>query len=281
MRAEDIRTALARKFAAPEFALFYEVGDATGGRARRWADAVAMGLWPSRGLFLQGFEIKVSRSDLLSELKNPEKAESVARYCRYWWLATPPGLVRDGELPEGWGLYEAHPNGLRCIKQAPVNEHCVPVTMAFLAALLRRADEHAKSMVAGEVRKQTEALRESVDKRVKDAADREREDILRRNRGAADTLAAIKKAAQAEGFDDSDILRWFDAEEFGRAVALVRELGVTKTYGGLRDIADKLAPLAEAVGRLVAPQADELAEETRERKEVSKNRQHLSQVTRG
>ena len=74
MRAADVRAALARKFCAPEYALFYEVANATGSAATRSADAIAMGLWPSRGLYLQGFEIKVSRSDWLSELKNPAKA---------------------------------------------------------------------------------------------------------------------------------------------------------------------------------------------------------------
>jgi len=42
--------------------------------ARRTADYVAMDLWPSKGLALHGHEIKVSRSDWLRELKEPEKA---------------------------------------------------------------------------------------------------------------------------------------------------------------------------------------------------------------
>ncbi len=50
----------------------------------RAADAVAMDLWPSKGLEIHGHEVKVSRSDWLSELKQPEKCEPVKRYCDRW-----------------------------------------------------------------------------------------------------------------------------------------------------------------------------------------------------
>lgn len=61
--AADIEAALARIYSQPEWAILFDVGNATGGRATRRADAVAMSLWPSRGLELYGFEIKVSRAD--------------------------------------------------------------------------------------------------------------------------------------------------------------------------------------------------------------------------
>lgn len=52
-----------------------------------------------------GFEVKVSRSDWLSELKKPEKADSLARYCDRWYLViSDPKIVKDGELPPTWGL---------------------------------------------------------------------------------------------------------------------------------------------------------------------------------
>jgi hypothetical protein len=40
------------------------------------ADAIARHLWPSQGLELIGFELKVSRSDWLREIKDPYKCES-------------------------------------------------------------------------------------------------------------------------------------------------------------------------------------------------------------
>lgn len=261
MRSAEVRAALARKFAAPEYALFYEVGDATGGRSRRWADAIAMGLWPSRGLALQGFEIKVSRGDWLSEMRNPAKAEAIARFCTYWWIVTPPGIVKDGELPEGWGLYEVQTNGLRCVKQAPKLEP-QPVDMPFLAALLRRADEHAKSTVHEAVVKETEALRASVATKIKDGIKEERRHVRSLDESARSTLEAIKKAAGVEPGADTDSFlgRWFDGESFGRAVGMVHRLGIAKTYGGLADVSRQLQPLvtmASAIEPLLAAMASE------------------------
>lgn len=244
MRSEDVRKALARKFAAPEYALFYEVGDATGGRQRRWADAIAMGLWPSRGLALQGFEIKVARSDWLSEMRNPAKAEAIARFCSYWWIVTPPGIVKDGELPEGWGLYEVQTNGLRCVKQAPRLD-AQPIDMPFLAALLRRADEHAKATVREAVAKETETLRASVATRIKEGLEEERRFVRSQDEAARTSLEAIKKAAGFEPGAETDdgFRRWFDDAAFGRAVGMVHRLGVAKTYGGLADVSRQLQPL--------------------------------------
>jgi hypothetical protein len=59
------------------------------------------------------YEVKVSRSDLVLELKNPWKRHFAEEVANRWVLATPPGLVRKGELPEGAGLVELHPRGIR------------------------------------------------------------------------------------------------------------------------------------------------------------------------
>src|SRR5438876_1169784 len=69
------------------------------------ADALAMSLWPSRGLELHGFEIKASRADWRTELRNPETADEIATRCDRWWIvAGSADIVTDGELPPTWGL---------------------------------------------------------------------------------------------------------------------------------------------------------------------------------
>lgn len=123
----------------------------------RTADAVVMDLWPSAGLLLHGFEVKVSRSDWLAELQDPAKCEGVRRYMDRWWLvvpAAPRTYVREGELPDGWGLMYASNQvrrvwdparrafgdreclSLRVAKQAP-RLTPEPVGRSFMAALLR------------------------------------------------------------------------------------------------------------------------------------------------
>lgn len=116
-----------------------------GFHARRTADFVAMDLWPSKGLALHGHEVKVSRSDWLAELKDPEKAAEFMPYMDYWWLvAADKTIVRD-DLPGGWGLIVASPGGLRVVKPAPRNPRPEPMPKTMLASLLRSVTKTAQS----------------------------------------------------------------------------------------------------------------------------------------
>ena len=142
---QDVVNALAKRYPDPEWAFFPQVRNSTGfASSLRTADAIAMNLWPSRGLEMHGFEVKTSRSDWLNELKNPEKADSIAKYCDRWWLAVAGGygeehaesIVQAGELPAAWGLLSMHGEQLRCDKEAPKLD-AIPLDRTFMAALLR------------------------------------------------------------------------------------------------------------------------------------------------
>lgn len=116
---------------------FSEVPDRTGGCFHR-ADALAVSVWPSRGLHLHGFEVKVSRRDWLNELKRPEKAESIGRYCDFWWLVVAdPAIVQDGELPSAWGLLAPSGKGLKTLVRATALKPR-PIDRPFLCSLLRK-----------------------------------------------------------------------------------------------------------------------------------------------
>jgi len=137
----EIYVALRERYRGNAWAFLTEVPDGTGSAKCRSADAMAMSLWPSRGLELNGFEVKVSRSDWLRELKSPEKAESICCYCDRWWLVVgDERIVKDGELPATWGLLVPRGKGVIQRKEAPVLKP-EPVDRVFLAALLRRAME--------------------------------------------------------------------------------------------------------------------------------------------
>jgi hypothetical protein len=140
--ADDIEARLAKKFAAPAYAFMPQVYQETGAGATagRRADAIAMSLWPSRGLHLIGFEIKVDRSDLLKELRTPAKADAIQRFCHQWWLVTSPELVGPTEmmvLPPTWGVMEAHAaNELKVSRQAPTVQP-ESLTIEIIASLFR------------------------------------------------------------------------------------------------------------------------------------------------
>jgi hypothetical protein len=141
VKTEQVMAALAVRFRPPAWAFLPQVPDSTGGPASHTADAVAMSVWPSRGLEIHGIEVKVYRGDWLRELKRPAKAEAVCQYCDRWWVAIgDPSIVRDGELPATWGLLVPRGDEMMVKVQAPLLTP-TPMDRGFLAAILRRAAE--------------------------------------------------------------------------------------------------------------------------------------------
>lgn len=147
--ADDVLEALAERHRAPAWALVSQVRNQTGYRDGkiRTCDALAMSLWPSRGLELHGFEIKVARSDWLAELDDPAKADGFVKFCDRWWVVAPPLVVVPAELPKTWGLMVLHgKKSLRIEVDAPVLGAAMPPSRAFLAAILRKvATENEES----------------------------------------------------------------------------------------------------------------------------------------
>ena len=150
MNAGEVMTAIRTKYAAPEYALLVEVANGTGiGGSTRYADALALSLYPSRGIYLTGFEIKVSRSDLLSELRNPAKQEAIGIYCDYWWIVMPADIYSAKDLiPDGWGVMVVSETGRLIVKHKAVkNTERKQWSDAFVASLFRRQAERMESMV--------------------------------------------------------------------------------------------------------------------------------------
>lgn len=145
--ADHIRAAMLQRYPAQEYALLFEVADGTGAAARRYADAVIMSLWPSRGLEIHGVEIKVSRSDYKREARDPTKAEAVAKYCDKWSVFTTPGVVTDIDtLPPAWGLTEFDGKTWKVVRAASVTP-AEPLSRTFVASMLRRSDGPMRKIV--------------------------------------------------------------------------------------------------------------------------------------
>lgn len=99
---------------------------------------------------IHGFEVKVSRSDWLTELKDPTKAEAWARYCHYFWLVvSDKSIVRD-DLPDGWGLLVPHGVSLRVAK-SPTRRDIEPMPLSTLVSLTRAVQKTEVDMAAGRV----------------------------------------------------------------------------------------------------------------------------------
>ena len=86
-------------------------------------DGVAITLHPSRGKFIECFEVKALRSDWLKELRTPSKADTIAQHCHKIWLVTTDETVaRLQEIPDTWGWMVLKGNRFEVKKVAPVQD---------------------------------------------------------------------------------------------------------------------------------------------------------------
>lgn len=99
---------------------------------------------------LIGFEIKVSRSDLLTELRNPGKAEHWKQHCHRWYLVVPDKQIVGAALPEEWGLISTSKTGqLRAVRTAPKLES-KPMSDQVLAQYVRAIAQTTRWELVGE-----------------------------------------------------------------------------------------------------------------------------------
>lgn len=226
------RQLLAAKFAAPEWATMFEVAPRTGG-GTRYADAVAVNLWQSRGHAVHGFEIKVSRGDWLRELKDPSKAEEIQRYCDYWTIVAPKGVVADGELPPTWGLLEMRVDRLMQVKAGPKLD-AQPITRAFFASLMRRGHEGLDQVSAEKLAAERTAMHASIAERVEREVKLQTRELRRLNEHISKFEQETGLSFSEWGGPDvrtiqiaqalSDLSGWRDQSALSRLVDLAGEL---------------------------------------------------------
>jgi hypothetical protein len=159
--ANDIRQALAETYTSPEWYLGFEVGNSTGSNCRRHADAVAINAYPSKGFEVRGFEIKVSKQDLKTELDNGIKSDEIARFCDYWFLAVPKGLTDGFTLPPTWGVIEYADGKLRQKTKAGKLDKVNPST-GFLCAMLRGRERLVSASAANVTKEREDQIKRSA-----------------------------------------------------------------------------------------------------------------------
>lgn len=229
----EMRLALRTRYVKPEWAFFEEVANATGLVATRYADALALNLYPSRGLALAGFEIKHSRADWRRELGAPDKGEeSIIRYCNQWWIVAPTGVVPAEELPVTWGLIECAQGKLREKVKAP-SLRPVPLDRAFIAALLRRANEFEQSTVDALVRREVNAERDRLHAEYELRDSRARDEL----RTLRDKLLMIRERCGI------DLLGWEPADDAAALLKAVLQTDLTKNYRGLAELLTRMGDL--------------------------------------
>ena len=150
LSALDVKNILRKKYQMPEYEIFFEVSSSTGnGNNTRYADAVAFNTFSSRGYKITGFEIKVNRSDLLKELKSPEKAEEIFKYCDEWYLVVANNILKEtDEVPDNWGIMEINEKSkIKVLKKSKKNPNVI-LDRKFVASLLREKNRPLKKEIS-------------------------------------------------------------------------------------------------------------------------------------
>jgi hypothetical protein len=216
--------------------LLPQVANGTGTAAFRHCDALALSLWPSRGLHLHGFEIKTYRGDWLRELKNPAKAEDIAQFCNYWWIVTNTKVVDEFELPHGWGLLEWNEKRqqLHQKTKATFREPLKKPDVSFIAGVLRKAQDvmTPDSVIA-------EACKAAKDEGFKEG--------VQRNSFANDQLQELKqKVSEFEMASGLAIARGYQGgKKIGEAVKMVLAAEDWRLKENLLNAAHKIIDILE------------------------------------
>jgi len=237
-----LTTLLRKRFAAPEFAFLPQVRNQTGFRRTvRTADALAMSLYPSRGLHLYGFEIKCSRSDWGRDRDDPSKADEIAKHCHFWFVVAPSEkVVPIEELPATWGLILATKDGksVRTVK-APKQIEVAPLSHSFLAAILRKAAS-AEMIPRSEIAKEIEIACERARSSEREQARLNGERTERKLRELQEAVNAFSKRSginPAQAYYGPNIASHAEAAEIMRGnLGRKREGELSKAISALQEI---------------------------------------------
>jgi len=204
-----------KKFCRPHWIFMREFRNGTGFSASRSADALAVGLYQSRGQLIIGFEQKLSRSDWMRELRDADKAEPICQYTDHWNIVVPEvGIVHLDELPPTWGLIVASGQRLKTIRTAP-RLPAKPVSRNFMASIIKRAVDSAVRPYLTSKDEKMEQAEDHGFERGKQLADR-----------AVEKLEALQK--QVREFEASSgihIAPYQDMHKLGDAVRAVMSSG--------------------------------------------------------
>lgn len=130
---------LHEKYGQDPWFYFSQVPERADGMGRT-IDGLAVNVWNSKFAVI-AFEIKVSRSDFLSELRDPSKRQPFIERSTQFYFVTPHGLVQPDEVPAECGLMWVQAGGRIITKKAAQQRTLKTVPAQFLAAVVRKAGQ--------------------------------------------------------------------------------------------------------------------------------------------
>lgn len=223
------------------YACMFEVSSGTGSNAGRTADIVVLNLWPSRGMDLNGYEVKTARSDWLRELKQPEKAWPVMRYMDRWWLLASPGVAKLDEIPTNWGFMEYNGTKTRVLKPAPKLEP-VPMTKTFLGAMVRKPIRNIEEAVNHQVNEQLAKHREQMARSARESVGVPGQELQKLR----------DKLAEVQAKTGIDLLGWEATEQQLKAINFALDTNAMSRWGGIEGLVDQIESALKTAKNIAA-----------------------------
>ena len=223
IKADDIYCLLAERYVdTSAYACAREVADRTGYGAQRWMDFVVVNCWESKGLEIEAFEVKISKSDFRRELMDPSKHNVFFDEIDKYSIVAPDYVLDDVSIiPPKWGVIHVIRNAegkleLKTVrKPLALNDERASerkISRPFMASLCRAINKqsHTKSLLY----KEYDELKEKI-------------------------------RAELEGkMANGRIISPFDYEEFQRLRKICLDLDIPTYYNGVTDSYKKRLRLA-------------------------------------
>ena len=155
MTAEEIKKVLReeRHFAMSEDWLVFEevrCGSGYGRHQARSIDLWAVKVAPSAGNQAIAYEVKVSRSDFIADIRDSHKQRGALTFSDRFYYVAPVGVIPVEKLPAWAGLIEIEDELLangkrhRVVVDAYPRNKCAP-SWPFLVSVIRNAERRGRS----------------------------------------------------------------------------------------------------------------------------------------
>ena len=203
-----------KRFPSNEYALMEEVSNDAGFNRSRSADYIAVNLWPSRGLSVNGIELKSFRNDWLNELKNPKKAEAIFKYCDYFWLLTTDDTIaKIEEIPATWGWLCVKKGKITTMKEAP-KQNPEPLSRGFVCAMLKRACDRTNYI-------HKDSIQSHIDAQVSMATERAKSDLGWKIKKAEELLQQVGTFEDITGLKFGERTWMYSVKELSESIRFV------------------------------------------------------------
>lgn len=178
----DLEALIEAHHPAPEWAVVHELSGMVGARGvNRRADVAVFNCWPSKGHLRIAYEVKRTRADFMREIDAPEKRAWLEQYFHQCYFVVANGIVKEGEVPQCWGLYVATKAGDKLIRRVAAQHREVEALPEWLAlsAMRALADRLHRERTQHYTFDNAQVTRELLDAKVEQALAARRKDIER------------------------------------------------------------------------------------------------------